>query len=138
MSPYPARNPADILFGELVRVYGSRMTSGGDITRELVLSAAERRWRFDIAHLSSMTLIEMDGFAYHRSLDAFKNDRRKQNYALAKGWVVLRVGAEDVFSQRTSLLEQLAETIAIRPTADVKIKGYGKGYNQVVSCTPLL
>ena len=138
VSPYPARNPADILFGDLVRLYGSRMSSAGDIARELVLCPSERRWRFDIAHLPSMILIEMDGFAYHKNLEAFKNDRRKQNYALGKGWVVLRVGAEDIFSHRPALLANLAKTIAIRPTVDVEIATYGKSYYQVVSCTPLL
>ena len=107
------------------------MVSGGDMTRELVLDPLERKWRFDIAHLPSQLLIEMDGYQFHRQLESFKNDRRKQTYALTKNWVVLRVGTEDIIKHYPALLDDIKAIIALRPVFMTEIVPYGKNYCQV-------
>jgi very-short-patch-repair endonuclease len=35
-------------------------------------------------------VIEVDGWAYHRTPDRFQRDRERQNRLVAAGWTVLR------------------------------------------------
>ena len=54
----------------------------------------------------------MDGFAYHRSKDAFQKDRERQNLFAAEGYFVFRTFAKEVFdmASRAALVELIAGT----------------------------
>lgn len=56
---------------------------------------AARRWRFDFAHLTTMTAIEIEGGAYqggrHNRLGGFITDAEKYNTAAELGWTVFRL-----------------------------------------------
>jgi hypothetical protein len=46
--------------------------------------------RVDFAYPEQQLAIEVDGFAAHSSVDAFRRDRARQNALVAAGWTVLR------------------------------------------------
>jgi hypothetical protein len=46
--------------------------------------------RVDFAYPQQRIAIEVDGFAAHSSLDAFRRDRARQNALVSAGWTVLR------------------------------------------------
>lgn len=45
----------------------------------------------DIAFPQARVLVEVDGWAYHRDLPAFRRDQERQNALVLAGWTVLRV-----------------------------------------------
>ena len=46
--------------------------------------------RVDFAYPELKLAIEVDGFAAHSTVDAFRRDRVRQNALVAAGWTVLR------------------------------------------------
>lgn len=50
----------------------------------------------DVAFPELRVFIEVDGWAYHRDLDAFRRDPRRQNALVLAGWFVLRVTWHDL------------------------------------------
>ncbi|WP_433783492.1 DUF559 domain-containing protein [Actinomycetospora sp. CA-101289] len=45
----------------------------------------------DVAFPAARVLVEVDGWAYHRDLPAFRRDQGRQNALVLAGWTVLRV-----------------------------------------------
>lgn len=45
----------------------------------------------DIAFPAARVLVEVDGWAYHRDLPAFRRDQERQNALVLAGWTVPRV-----------------------------------------------
>lgn len=70
-----------------------------------------RRIRVDI-FIPPRVIVEMDGFRFHKSLEAFKNDRKRQNLLTANGFLVFRTFAKEVLDEgeRHALVELIAET----------------------------
>jgi hypothetical protein len=54
------------------------------------VTVAGRPRRIDFAFVQERIAIEVDGFAFHSSRDAFVDDRRRQNALELDGWLVLR------------------------------------------------
>jgi hypothetical protein len=52
--------------------------------------------RIDFAYPDDRVAIEVDGYEFHASLDAFHHDRARQNELVARGWTVLRFTWGDV------------------------------------------
>ncbi len=46
--------------------------------------------RVDFAYPDQRLAIEVDGFAAHSTVDAFRRDRSRQNALVTAGWTVLR------------------------------------------------
>ncbi|HGN3112529.1 TPA: DUF559 domain-containing protein [Pseudomonas aeruginosa] len=71
-----------------------------------------RRIRADI-FIPPCVIVEMDGFRFHRSLEAFKQDRRRQNLLTSLGYLVFRTFAKEVLDdqERHSLVEMIAATV---------------------------
>ena len=44
----------------------------------------------DLVFTECRVLVEIDGWAYHRSVRAFVRDARRQNALVLEGWVVIR------------------------------------------------
>ncbi|EMG2115251.1 hypothetical protein IPC1147_30760 [Pseudomonas aeruginosa] len=78
----------------------------------------DRRIRVDI-FIPPATIVEMDGFRYHKSLEAFKADRRRQNLLTSLGFLVFRTFAKEVFDdeQRNALVEMIASTVERRSSS---------------------
>ncbi len=86
---WPSKNPAVWLHIALEKEFKSYW-EGGDFVCEMMLPNSPKNWRYDFCLISSRILIEFDGFGYHRSKDAFQNDRNKERFAQTHGWVVFR------------------------------------------------
>ncbi|MBI6605475.1 DUF559 domain-containing protein [Pseudomonas sp. S4_EA_1b] len=71
-----------------------------------------RRIRADI-FIPPSVIVEMDGYSFHKSLDAFKKDRKRQNLLTANGFLVFRTFAKEVFDEeeRRALVEMIATTV---------------------------
>lgn len=57
--------------------------------------SADRRWRFDFAHMETKTAIEIEGGAWsggrHTRGSGFTSDAEKYNTAAEMGWTVFRL-----------------------------------------------
>lgn len=132
--PWPSTDPFVKVHQLLESRYG-RYEDGGMLITEMVIDGGERSWRFDFALISPLEkteicrsskrgnadihnrfighvhlLIEADGFGFHRSKEAFKDDRRKQTHALREGFLVKRITNEDVRERLDEVMQDI-ETI---------------------------
>jgi hypothetical protein len=129
--PFPSPDPVVKIHNLLSKRFGEYHT-GGVLLTEMIIKGGEKEWRFDFVILPwneddpislpatkrVALIIEMDGFAYHRSLTAFKNDRAKQRHALMSGFVLHRITHEDIrlrFSDIVSDIESMLEHQRIYP-----------------------
>ncbi len=69
-----------------------------------------RKFRADI-FIPPSIVVEMDGFQFHRSKEAFQKDRMRQNLFVANGFKIIRVFAKQVFcpAMRKELVDQICE-----------------------------
>jgi very-short-patch-repair endonuclease len=58
----------------------------------------------DLAFPAARVLVEVDGWAYHRDLPAFRRDQGRQNALVLAGWTVLRVNWHDLEADSTGVL----------------------------------
>ena len=49
------------------------------------------RYRVDFAHRPTQTILEVDGWAFHRQRQAFDADRQRDAALAALGWLVIRI-----------------------------------------------
>ena len=101
------RDPQQILFATLKRVYGERVQS------EYKGIVPGRRFRIDCAFPAERLAIEVDGFAFHRSLDAFKKDRARNNLIVVHGWRLLHYTANRIFNEMPLILDEVS--LALKP-----------------------
>lgn len=145
--PYPSTDPFVKVHQLLEARYG-RYEDGGLLVTEMIVSGGEKAWRFDFALLPQLTpmqtgnvdkevapyfasptplLLEADGFRFHRSLTAFKNDRAKQTHALKQGFVVKRITNEDVRDRLEKAMEDIEAILShqriYRKTYEITPKG---------------
>ncbi|NNG20765.1 DUF559 domain-containing protein [Naumannella sp. ID2617S] len=72
--------------------------------------AGDRTWSVDLVFAAEQVAVEVDGWKYHRSKEAFKRDREKTNALTASGWLVLRV----TWDQLDQLLGWLRPVLGFR------------------------
>ena len=53
-------------------------------------ASSTRHERVDVAYPTHRVIVELDGRRYHSRLEEFENDRRRDQAAIACGWVTLR------------------------------------------------
>lgn len=70
--------------------------------------------RLDFAWPEIRLAVEVDGYAVHGTLEAFRRDRRRGNAAVRRGWVVLRFSWDDVVRRPDEVVACIRETIAAR------------------------
>lgn len=101
-----ANDPQTILYDALVK----RLPEDA-VKWEVPNLIQGRQYRVDIL-VGKNIIVEMDGFAYHRSKDAFQKDRERQNLFAAEGYFVFRTFAKEVFdmASRAALVELIAGT----------------------------
>lgn len=112
--PWPSPDPGAWLHTLLERRFGN-VWEDGDLATEVILPGHVVRFRFDYAILSRRIFIEMDGFGYHRTLDAFKRDREKQKHALKHGWVVHRLTNSDIRQGFEAIIPDIEVMLSHRP-----------------------
>lgn len=131
--PWPSTDPFVTVYQRLESRYGL-LANGGLLVTELVVEGGAKDWRFDFALISplnemtlslngdtaqstvwvgsSYVLLEADGFGFHRSKDAFKNDRAKQTHALKQGFVVKRITNDDARNRLDEMLGDIDEILS--------------------------
>lgn len=71
------------------------------------------RYRADFGVLghSRKLIVEVDGFTYHSSKEAFENDRRRDREMLLSGWLVMRFPASEATYEPQACAEQVIEAL---------------------------
>jgi very-short-patch-repair endonuclease len=64
-----------------------------------------------------LAFIELDGWATHRSKEAFRRDRRRQNQAVILGWKPLRFTWTDIVHQPERMAAEVMAVVHRRQTA---------------------
>jgi very-short-patch-repair endonuclease len=83
-----------------------------------VLFAPPRKYRFDFAHMASLTAIELEGGVWsggrHTRPKGFEDDCQKYNLATCEGWAVLRYTGKMLNKDPQGVICEIVELIAIR------------------------
>jgi very-short-patch-repair endonuclease len=74
----------------------------------------------DFAWLEERVVVETDGWDFHGHRAAFEDDRKRDAYLAARGWVVVRVTWRQVRESPTGVMVQLAQTLALRASTPVR------------------
>lgn len=69
------------------------------------------KYRLDFAIPEQRVAIELDGYEYHSSKDAFVNDRARQRALEAAGWRVIRFAGSEVHSNAAECVRQAAALV---------------------------
>lgn len=69
------------------------------------------RYRLDFALPDRKVAIELDGYAYHSSKDAFVKDRARQRDLEAAGWRVIRFAGTEVTTDAAACVRQAAAAV---------------------------
>lgn len=96
------RDPQRMIYDALVLRLGEH-----EVILEKSNLIPDRAYRADIYLPASQVIVEMDGFQYHRSKDAFQSDRIRQNLFVAHGFPVLRYFASQVFRELDFVTNQI-------------------------------
>jgi hypothetical protein len=70
--------------------------------------------RVDFAWPHVRLVVEIDGFEWHFSREAFQRDRTRQNDLVLLGWTVLRFTADDVRLRPAMVVEKVAAALGVR------------------------
>ena len=73
------------------------------------------RYEVDAAWPEERVALEVDGFAYHSTREAFERDRRKTADLAAAGWRVSRVTWRQLVDEREAVVARLARTLSAPP-----------------------
>lgn len=68
----------------------------------------------DFVDQAARVVIEVDGREFHSEPEVFRNDRRRQNWLIREGWLVLRYAAYDVLADPGSVAEEVIAVIRRR------------------------
>lgn len=125
--PWPSTDPFVAVHQMLEKKYG-RYEDGGKLLTEMIIEGGAQNWRFDLvlispfvpidiferetgrkktAFMGNITIVEADGFGFHRSKEAFKNDRTKQTHAIKQGFSVQRITNEDARHRLDDILHDI-------------------------------
>lgn len=144
--PWPSPDPFVQLHQVLSRDFGI-YAKGGRLVTEMIIEGSEIQWRYDFVILSchESTLnddnewqgqphivIESDGYGPHKSLEAFKDDRRKQTHALCQGFLVMRVTREDVVERLDDIISSVHRMTSLQHCHPGRFKVTPKGNTQAV------
>jgi restriction endonuclease-like protein len=71
------------------------------------------RYRADFGILGERTrlVVEVDGFTYHSSREAFENDRRRDREILMQGWLVMRFPASEATYEPAACAQQVIDIL---------------------------
>ncbi len=102
-------SPQRILFEALVKRFPDR-----EVVWEATGLIPGRKFSADIM-IPPRVVIEMDGFSFHRSKDAYQADRDRQNLFVTHGFLPIRAYAKQIFDseRREQLLELIARTLEL-------------------------
>ena len=67
--------------------------------------------RADFAYEDARVIIECDGRRWHATMEAFENDRRRDNLAQLNGWRILRFTWNDLTETPARVLDQITQAL---------------------------
>jgi very-short-patch-repair endonuclease len=73
-------------------------------------------YELDVVWREARLVVEIDGFAYHSSRQAFERDRRRDATLAAAGWTVIRVTWRQLMEEPEAVIARLAAALARAPT----------------------
>lgn len=96
-----------------------------------------RQWRFDFAHIPTLTAIEIQGFGEgHNSYDGMASDYAKHNEAIRFGWTILYLMSHDVSEHKIKkTIRYVLSIICARPPAvpnNVPLKPGRTSYEEII------
>jgi very-short-patch-repair endonuclease len=100
--PAWTQSPAEDLFLELIR------HSGLPLPRSNVLIHNEL---VDFVWPEHKLIVEIDGFAFHKSHEAFENDRKRDRELQKRGWRVLRITYRSLHHDPAGVIEDIREML---------------------------
>lgn len=102
-------SPQKILFQALCKRFPDR-----EVVWEAGGLIPGRKFSADIL-VAPRVVVEMDGFAFHRSKGAYQGDRDRQNLYVAHGFLPIRAYAKQVFDPylRERLLDLIGQTLEL-------------------------
>ncbi|MDH6279429.1 DUF559 domain-containing protein [Prescottella agglutinans] len=68
----------------------------------------------DFVDARAKVVVEVDGREFHSAPDVFRSDRRRQNWLVRQGWLVLRYAAYDVLTDPDSVAEEIVAIVRRR------------------------
>ena len=71
-------------------------------------------YKIDVAFPELKIAIETDGWAFHSDPDAFRRDRKRQNYLILQGWRVLRFTWLDLVEYPQRVIAEIRSAISAR------------------------
>jgi very-short-patch-repair endonuclease len=69
----------------------------------------------DAAWHDQKLIVELDGYAFHHTRQAFEHDRHRDRTLTAKGWRVIRITANDLRTRPHELASQLRALLSMQP-----------------------
>ena len=133
---WPSPDPG-VWLHELLNKHFGAYDSGGDHAHEVIIDGHETKIRYDHL-LFGIIFIEFDGFGYHRHLDNFKSDRKKQRHALINGFVLHRLTKDDLVNHYDEIIPDIMEMLEHFPKYDMQIEPVGKTQCKIVGRTKRL
>jgi very-short-patch-repair endonuclease len=73
----------------------------------------------DFAWLEERVVVETDGWDFHGHRAAFEDDRARDAFLAARGWIVVRVTRRRLKQEPTLVMVQFAQTLALRASTPV-------------------
>ncbi|MFC7447573.1 DUF559 domain-containing protein [Rhodococcus daqingensis] len=71
----------------------------------------------DFVDERSRTIVEIDGREFHSEPEVFRKDRRRQNWLVLDGWLVLRYAAYDVYQHLDEIADETVRVVRKRRRA---------------------
>lgn len=108
-----AESHLEVIIGDRLRGAGV----SGLVRQHVIEPAGHRMIRFDLAVPSLRWALEIDGFPTHRELAGARADRRRDRAAHGLGWLVRRVGPNDIGPALDDTIAFLVEDLVKRAIA---------------------
>lgn len=71
-------------------------------------------YRCDFVDQASQTIVEIDGYEFHSTPAIFRSDRRRQNWLVRRGWLVLRYAAADIYTTIDTCADEVVTVVRTR------------------------
>jgi very-short-patch-repair endonuclease len=108
LSKRARQSPLESIFRVLVHLAGLPAPSEQLVVRRDGVFCG----RADFAWPAARLLVEIDGYEFHKSLDSFIEDRRRQNALVLAGWRVLRFSAADLHKRPEDVVDEVRRALA--------------------------
>lgn len=124
LSSLPAESYLEVRFVETVLVPMFHPSVLARLHGAYEITINRRNYRIDYVILGEHIhiAIELDGYAFHSSKEAFTRDRERQNNLVNAGWSVLRFSYDTVVSNVRGCIDQLRQLVVTDSSLQVYLR----------------